>query len=190
MQNLQVLGIPGSLRRDSLNRKALRIAMQFAAELGAEVGHADLKELALPVYDGDVEAEGMPQSVLRLKAMVEAADALLIASPEYNHSIPGGLKNAIDWLSRGRNSLDGKVVALFGASNGQFGTARGQLAVRQTLGALNVLVLPQPLVYIRQAEHAFQPDGSFQDSKTADLLKALVARALRVAALLKSDAAV
>ena len=100
------------------------------------------------------------------------------------------MKNAIDWLSRGRNSLDGKVAALFGASNGLFGTARGQIAVRQTLGALNVLVLPQPLVYIRLGEHAFRPDGSFQDSKTSDLLKALVERALRLAAQLKANPAV
>jgi len=185
MQKLKVLGISGSLRRDSYNRKALQIAKRFAAEAGAEVAEADLKELALPIYDGDIEAQGLPESVLRLKAAVEAADVLLIASPEYNHSISGALKNAIDWLSRQKNSLDGKVAAVFGASTGVFGTARGQLHVRQTLAALNVLVIPQPLVYIGMASDAYNPDGSFKNPKTAEVLKRLVERALKVAGQVK-----
>src|SRR5690349_2107491 len=123
MRNVKVLAISGSLRRESFNRKALTIARSLAAEFTSEIQEADLKELALPVYDEDIETAGMPESVTRLKAMVGAADVLLIASPEYNHSIPGGLKNAIDWLSRGGNSLDGKVAAIFGASNGPYGTA-------------------------------------------------------------------
>jgi chromate reductase len=144
------------------------------------VNEADLKELALPVYDGDVEAEGVPAQVTRLKTMVEAADVLLIASPEYNQSIPGGLKNAIDWLSRGRNSLDGKVAAVFGASPGLLGTARGQIQVKYVLGVLNVTVIQQPQVYIRQADQAFKPDGSLKDPKTTALLQKLVERALLV----------
>jgi chromate reductase len=186
MQGMKVLAISGSLRRDSYNRKALQIARQFAAELGAEVAEADLKQLALPVYDEDIENEGVPQGVARLKGAVEAADVLLIASPEYNHSIPGGLKNAIDWLSRGRNSLDGKVAAIFGASSGPFGTARGQIQLRYVLGVLNVIVIPQPLVYIRNGGDAFHPDGSFKDPKTADLLKRLIERTLKVASRLQS----
>ena len=110
---------------------------------------------------------------------------MLIASPEYNHSITGALKNAIDWLSRGGNSLDGKVAAVFGASSGLFGTARGQIHVRQILAVLNVLVIPHPLIYIRQAGEAFQPDGSLTDPKTAEQLKRLVERALKVAGQLK-----
>lgn len=113
---IKVLVISGSLRRDSFNRKLLNVAKKMAAELGAEVSEADLKELSLPVYDGGIEAQGMPESVQKLKAAVEATDVLLIASPEYNHSISGALKNAIDWLSRGENSLDGKLAAIFGAS--------------------------------------------------------------------------
>ena len=181
MQKLKALGISGSLRRDSYNRKALQIAKRFAAEAGAEVTESDLKELALPIYDGDIEAQGLPESVLRLKAAVEAADVLLIASPEYNHSISGALKNAVDWLSRQKNSLDGKVAAVFGASTGVFGTARGQYHLRQTLASLNVLVIPQPQVYIGSAADAFQADGSFKNPKTAELLQRLVARALTVA---------
>ncbi|MBI2820136.1 MAG: NAD(P)H-dependent oxidoreductase [Acidobacteria bacterium] len=186
MHGMKVLGIAGSLRRDSFNRKALHIAKQLAAATAAEVEEADLKELALPVYDGDIEAEGMPQQVVRFKAMVEGADVLLIASPEYNHSIPGGLKNAIDWLSRGRNSLDGKVAAIFGASSGPYGTARGQIQLRYVLGVLNVLVIPQPMVYIRNGAEAFNPDGSFQNPQTTEMLKRLVDRALAVSAQLRS----
>jgi chromate reductase len=179
MQKLKVLGISGSLRRDSYNRKALQMAKRFAAEAGAEVTEVDLKELALPIYDGDIEAQGLPESVLRLKAAIEAAHVLLIAAPEYNHSISGALKNAIDWLSRQKNSLDGKVAAIFGASTGVFGTARGQYHLRQTLASLNVLVIPQPQVYISSAADAFHPDGSFKNPKTAELLQRLVERALR-----------
>jgi chromate reductase len=182
MQKIHVLGIAGSLRKESLNRRALQIAKRFATELGAEVDEADLKELALPVYDEEIETQGMPGSVTRLKQMVEAADVLLIASPEYNHSIPGGLKNAIDWLSRGKNSLDGKVTALFGASSGPYGTARGQIHVRYVLNVLNVLVTPQPMVYIRNGEDAFNADGSLKDPKTAAVLKKLVERTLGTAA--------
>ena len=187
MQRVKVLAISGSLRRDSFNRKALRIAKQLAAATAAEVQEADLKQLALPVYDGDIEAEGIPDQVVRFKAMVEAADVLLIASPEYNHSIPGGLKNAIDWLSRGRNSLDGKVAAIFGASNGPYGTARGQIQLRYVLGVLNTLVIPQPMVYIRNGAEAFSPDGSFKDPKTTEILKRLIDRALAVSARLTPD---
>jgi chromate reductase len=129
----------------------------------------------------------MPEPVLRFKAMVEAADVLLIASPEYNHSVPGSLKNAIDWLSRGGNSLDGKVAAIFGASTGAFGTARGQIQLRSVLTALNVLVIPQPMVYIRNAADAFNPDGSFREPKTTEILKRLVHRAITVAARLKAN---
>lgn len=186
MQGPRVLAISGSLRRDSYNRKALQIAKQLAAATASSVEEADLKQLGLPVYDGDVEDEGMPEQVVRFKAMVERADVLLIASPEYNHSIPGGLKNAIDWLSRGRNSLDGKVAAIFGASTGIYGTARGQIQLRYVLTVLNTLVISQPMVYIGKAAEAFLPDGSFKDPKTTEVLKRLIDHTLQVAAKLKS----
>jgi len=185
MAGLNVLGMSGSLRRESYNRKALQVAKRFAADAGAQVSEADLQELALPIYDGDLEAQGMPDSVLRLKAAVETADVILIASPEYNHSISGALKNAIDWLSRRKNSLDGKVAAVFGASTGGFGTVRGQYHLRQTLGALNVTVIPQPQVHIGRAADAFNSDGALQNAQTAALLQRLVASALRTASRLK-----
>ncbi len=171
---LKVLGISGSLRNDSFNRKLLQIAKKIASDLGAEVSEADLKELNLPIYDGDIEAQGLPESVKKFKAAVEANDVLLIASPEYNYSISGALKNALDWASRGGNSFDGKWAVIFGASSGSFGTLRGQFQLRQIFYDLNVLVLPQPQVFIKFAGEAFNPDGSFKDPKTYETLKTLI----------------
>lgn len=185
MPKLKVLAISGSLRRDSYNRKALRIATQIAEDLGAEIAEADLKELALPIYDGDIEAAGFPESVLKLKAMVEAADVLLIATPEYNFSVPAALKNALEWLSRGDEEADGKVAAIFGAATGGMGTVRAQLHLRQVLLDLNVLVLPKPQVHIRLARQAFNPDGSFSDQKTHELLKNLIQKTFDFALQLK-----
>ena len=122
---LKVLGISGSLRKYSYNRKALQIAKKIASDLGAEVSEADLKELNLPIYDGDIEAQGLPESVKKFKAAVEVNDVLLIVSPEYNYSISGALKNAFGWASRGGNSFDGKWAVIFGVSPGAFGTLRG-----------------------------------------------------------------
>lgn len=178
---LKVLAISGSLRKDSYNRKALQVAKKFAAELNAEVNEADLKELNLPIYDGDIEAQGMPESVQKFKKEVEENDVLLIASPEYNYSISGVLKNAIDWLSRGGNSLDGKAAVIFGASPGPFGTLRGQYHLREILFALNVFVLPQPQVFIRSAHEAFNADGSFKDEKLSNQLKDLIEKTLNFA---------
>lgn len=174
MKKIRVLAISGSLRKDSYNRKALKIAKNIATKLGAEVKEADLKQLNLPIYDGDIEAKGFPQSVKKLKKLVEEADVLLIASPEYNRSISGALKNAIDWLSRSNNSLDNKVVAIFGASTGNFGTLRGQNHLRQILAALNVFILPQPQVFIPLAHEAFSPNGSLKDKKIYKRLDNLI----------------
>lgn len=185
MTPLKVFAISGSLRRDSYNRKALQIAKQFATEAGAEVQEADFDALALSVYDGDLEAQGFPEPVQKLREAVAAADVLLIASPEYNYSVPGGLKNAIDWLSRGGNVLNGKVAAIFGVSSGPFGTVRMHSHLRQVLSGLNVFLLPQPQVLIRFGGEAFNPDGSFKDEKTAELLKKLVTETLLFAQKLK-----
>ena len=185
MEKIKVLGISGSLRTESYNRKALQIAKRFATEAGAEVKETDLRELALPIYDGEIEAKGVPESVAILKAAVETADLLLIASPEYNGSVSGALKNAIDWLTRGKNSLDGKTAAVFGASTGMFGTIRGQIHLRYVLGLLNVQIAQHPMVHIRLAAEAFNADGSLKDPKTAELLRKLVGNALKLAGRLK-----
>jgi len=181
MQPLSVLAISGSLRSDSYNRKALQLAKKIAEEWDAHVEEIDLRALAIPLYDGDIEAAGFPETVLRLKAAVEAAHVLLIASPEYNHSIPGVLKNAIDWLSRGKNSLKGKYAAIFGASTGPYGTVRMQPHLRQVLACLNVVVLPQPQVMILSAAEAFAPDGTLKDERLSGQLKTLVTATLAMA---------
>ncbi len=171
---MNILAVSGSLRTASYNRMALKIAMRIAKKTGATVREADLKTLALPLYDGDIEDAGMPPSVTKLKKMVEACDVLIIASPENNHSISAPLKNALDWLSRGKNSLSHKHAAIFGASDGNFGTVRGQAHLRQILAALNVIVLPQPQILIRNCKTAFTDKGEFVDEMTTKLLTQLI----------------
>jgi chromate reductase, NAD(P)H dehydrogenase (quinone) len=185
VRNIKVVGIAGSLRRDSYNRKALRIAGRLMAEAGLRVDYIDLKQLDLPLYDADIEAQGFPDSVKSLRAAVESADIVLIATPEYNHSVPGVLKNAIDWLSTGENMLDGKVAAIFGASTGLFGTMRAQIHLRQTLAALNVMLAPQPQVFIRTAKDMFNDDETLRDAKVHDQLKLLLEGTLQLARGLK-----
>lgn len=178
--------ISGSLRTGSLNRKALRLAGKIAAEMGCETVEIDLKKLSLPIYDGDLEAAGMPDAVKELRAMVDGLDLLIIASPEYNHSISGALKNAIDWLSVGKNILDGKTAAIFGVSTGLFGTMRGQAHLRQVLNALNVTVLPQPQLFIRSGNDAFTADGSLSDGKSFSQMQKLISKTIGMATLIKN----
>ena len=181
IQLLHILALSGSLRSESSNRKALQIAKKIASELGSDVREMDLKTLALPVFDEDLRAQGFPESVVTLKQAIEAADVLLIATPEYNHSIPGPLKNAIDWASDKTNPFSGKTAAIFGASIGLFGTLRAQLHLRQVLAALNVDLVPQPQVFIRSAREAFLPDGSLADAQTFKQLRSLIEETLKLA---------
>lgn len=182
---LTVLGIAGSLRRGSYNRGLIRAAMELAPPGIGIVSH----ELGdLPLYDADVEAEGDPPPVANLKRAIAAADALLIATPEYNHCVPGVLKNAIDWASRpSRNSvLTDKPVAILGASTGGGGTARAQAHLRDGLAYTNGLVLPLPEVLVSSAAAKFDAEGNLTDAETRDdvrdLLKALAVwvRRLRI----------
>ena len=181
VKTLNILAFAGSLRSESFNRKALQIAKQIASELNANVIELDLKTLNLPMLDEDLRANGFPESVKKLKNAIASTDVLLIATPEYNHSIPGVLKNAIDWASDKTNPFDGKVAAIFGASNGLFGTLRAQLHLRQVLAALNVELVPQPQVFIRSAQSAFMPDGSLVDQKIKQQLRQLIEATLTLA---------
>jgi len=181
IQPLHILAISGSLRTESFNRKVLQIAKKMTSEQGADVREIDLRTLALPVFDEDLRIHGFPESVITLKQAIEAADVLLIATPEYNHSIPGPLKNAIDWASDKTNPFAGKAAAIFGASTGLFGTLRSQLHLRQVLTALNVELVPQPQVFIRSADEAFLPDGSLVDSKLMKQLHILIQETLKLA---------
>jgi chromate reductase len=178
---IHILAMAGSLRKESFNRRALIIAQKIASELGGNVHEIDLKTLALPVFDADLREHGFPQSVTTLKHEIESSDVLLIATPEYNHSIPGPLKNAIDWASDKTNPFDGKVAAIFGVSNGLNGTLRAQIHLRQVLAALNIELLPQPQVFIRSAREAFLPDGSLADAQITKQLRLLIEETMKLA---------
>lgn len=183
-----VTGISGSLRTGSTNTAALRQALRFAADTGAETRAITLKGLDIPMYDEDIASTPTPD-VEALRSALASTDLLVIASPEYNYSVPGGLKNAIDWLSKPRNILNGKVAAIMGASGGPFGTIRMQPHLRAILTALNVFVVPQPQIFIRNAREAFTPDGDFVDPKLRDQVRLLVSKSLALAEALGEPAA-
>jgi chromate reductase len=150
---MRVLGISGSLRRDSLNSALLRAAAE-RLPAGAElIEYERLREI--PPYDADVEAEGTPDVVAELREAVRAADAVLVATPEYNHSLPGQLKNALDWISRpaGESALSGKPAAAIGASTGMFGAVWAQAEARKVLGALGGRVVEAELPIARGGDH-------------------------------------
>lgn len=176
--SLRFLGIAGSLRAASYNRGLIRAAIDVAPA-GTSVVHYDLA--AIPMFNADVEASGDPPPVAEFRRAIAAADALLIATPEYNHCVPGVLKNAIDWASRpARGSvLTGKPVAIMGASTGLGGTARAQAHLRDGLAYTNGFVLPLPEVLVGLAGERFDDDANLTDQDTRqeirDLLVALAA---------------
>ena len=174
--SLTILGIAGSLRRASYNRGLIRAAVELAPA-GISVVPYDLAEI--PLFNADVEAEGDPAAVADFKRAIAGADALLIATPEYNHCVPGVLKNAIDWASRParRSVLSEKPVAIVGASTGRGATARAQAHLRDGLAFTNGLVLPLPEVLVGLAGERFDDAGDLTDEETRaevrDLLVAL-----------------
>jgi chromate reductase len=176
---VSVLGIAGSLRAGSYNRALLRAAQELAPA-GVEVTEFDLRPI--PLYDGDLEAEGDPEPVCALKDAISAADALLVVTPEYNHSIPGVLKNAIDWASRPAlgSPLAGKPVAIAGASTGLSGTRRAQEHLRQALAFPQARVLDEPRLLVPEAFFKFDEDGRLGDPDTIEALGAIL-EALRSA---------
>ncbi len=172
----KIVGISGSLRQGSFNTKLLQVCTTLLPA-GVSLEIASIRDV--PLYDGDVEAQGIPAGVARLKDQVAAADALLIVSPEYNHSMPGVLKNAIDWMSRPSSDIGrvfkGRPVALIGASPGQFGTARGQVSWLSALRA--VLLRPYfeaDAFYLGRAHQAFDEQGALKDPKSVELLQAFL----------------
>jgi chromate reductase len=172
-----VLAIPGSLRRRSYNRGLVRAAVDCAPD-GMSVHVAD-DLAAIPLFDEDLEqSTGRgPEPVRRLREQVASVDGLLIATPEYNQSIPGVLKNAIDWLSRPgpEEVLAGKPVAITGASSGRWGTRLAQAALRQTLTAAEAVVLPRPALFVREAERLFDEHGRLAHEPTREQLRGLLA---------------
>jgi chromate reductase len=164
-----VVGFAGSLRRASLNRALLRAA----AELASDRLTVDIHELSdIPLYNQDVEDAGSPAAVASLRDAIRGADGLLIAAPEYNHGVPGVLKNTIDWLSRPpRGSvLNSKPVGIIGASPGMTGTARSQSQLRQAFVFTNSYAMPQPEVLVGRAHEKFDAEGRLTDESTRKFL--------------------
>ncbi|MDX6631576.1 MAG: hypothetical protein QOH00_3822 [Gaiellales bacterium] len=165
---LRIAGVAGSLRRASFNRGLLRAAVESAPE-GMEIEPLEIREL--PHYDADLDVDGGPDVVRTFKAHIIAADGLLIATPEYNYSIPGVLKNAIDWASRApERAMHDKPVAVMGATPGRWGTVRSQMALRQVLVFPSCRVLPGPLFQIAGAREHFDAEGNLTDAGTREQL--------------------
>ena len=172
MAKLKVAVLVGSLRKDSMNKKLGKAL----ARLGADRFEAQFLEIGdLPLYNQDLEAD-FPKTAQRLKDEIKAADAVLIVTPEYNRSMPGPLKNAIDWASRpyGTNSFAGKPAAICGASPGAIGTACAQHNLRPTLGYLDVILLSQPEVYFQFKEGLIDAEGNISDPETQKFLQGFV----------------
>jgi chromate reductase len=170
---MKVLGISGSLRKGSYNTGALRAAQALAPD-GMTIDMAEIGDI--PLYNEDVRSAGLPPSVERFRKEIAAADALLFVSPEYNFSIPGVLKNAIDWASRPPNQpFNERPVAIMGASGGPLGTARMQYDLRKTLYGLNAFVLNKPEVFIREAGTKFDEAGNLTDETTKEFIGKLLA---------------
>ena len=170
---IKMLGFAGSLRKESYNRSALRAAIKLVPQ-GAQLDTFELDNI--PPFNQDHEREP-PDAVRAFKAAITAADAILIVTPEYNYSVPGVLKNAIDWASRpyGDNAWDGKTVGVMGASSGALGTARAQYHLRQMFVFLNMFPLNQPEVMIPYADDKFDNEGNLKDQKTTQKIRELLA---------------
>jgi chromate reductase len=170
-QPIRVLGIAGTLRRAAYNRWLLQAA-QEGAPSDMEITIFDLADI--PMYNQDLDKDGVrPEPVERFKQAITNADALLIATPEYNHNIPGVLQNALDWASRpaGKSPLAAKPAGIMGAATGAIGTARAQQQLKLVLFATLAVVLPHPGVVIGQAQEKFDAEGKLVHAPTRDFLQ-------------------
>ncbi len=179
MDQTKILGIVGSLRKGSYNHLALKAAQELVPK-GAVLNLVELH--GIPVFDQDTEM-AMPAAVLEFKRRILEADAILFATPEYNYSVSGVLKNAIDWASRpyGESAWTGKPAAVMGASTGNFGSARAQYHLRQILVTLEMPTVNQPEVMIRNAVQWFDPDGRLIDAPTRAHIQQLLAALVQLA---------
>jgi chromate reductase len=171
---VRVLGFAGSLRKASYNRALLRAVVELAPD-NLRVDSFDLA--AVPLYNGDVEAAGEPDGVAAFKQAIRDADVVLMVTPEYNHGVPGVMKNAVDWASRppGKAPLNGKPVGIIGASPGMTGSARGQSQLRQAFEFTNSFCMPQPEVLVFRAHEKFDAQGKLTDVPTTEFLKKYLA---------------
>jgi chromate reductase len=169
----KILGIAGSLREGSFNRAALRAAQSLMPQNAQLEIYESLGEI--PPFNQDKETS-LPKPVKELKKAIKEADAILLVTPEYNYSVPGVLKNAIDWASRpyGENAWENKVVALMGASSNMLGTGRAQYHLRQMFVFLNIHTLNRPEVMIANAQDKFDENGQLKDQYTIDKIRLLL----------------
>ena len=172
---MRLFALAASLRAGSLNRKLLHVAAGLARDHGAEVDVADFSEFTLPYFDADLQArDGIPEAAQALGRRLLAADGMLLASPEYNFSLPGHLKNTIDWLSRIRPvPIRGKSALLLSASTGPIGGIRGLWQLRIPLEGLGMHVHPDMYI-VPHGNDAFTPDGGLKDLKAAERLDGLI----------------
>jgi chromate reductase, NAD(P)H dehydrogenase (quinone) len=176
----RILAFAGSLRKDSYNKKLVKIAIKGAEEAGAQVTYIDLKDYPLPIYDQEIEdSQGLPANALKLKQLMESHDGFLISCPEYNSSMSAVFKNTIDWVSRQAKpdevylcAFIDKVVTLMSASPGALGGMRCLVHVRSMFSNINSIVLPQQKS-IHNAGKAFKEDGSLVDAKQEEEVKNL-----------------
>lgn len=178
---VHIIGLCGSLRQNSFNKRLLERALYHAQQRGAQCTLCNATLLELPPFNEDNARSASPPPVLELKNLIASADLLIITTPEYNHSIPGVLKNMIDWDSYNGNPFDGKVAVIMGASPGKLGTVRAQLHLRQILTALGVYVIEKPQLFVSEAHSAFSKDGSLVDQNSETMLIQLVERGLHSA---------
>jgi len=179
----RILTFAGSLRKDSYNKKLARLAAEALRAAGAEVTLLDLADYPMPIFNQDDEdAHGLPETARRFKALLRGHDGFLIASPEYNSSFSGVLKNAIDWASRAESddeaplvAFAGKSAALVAASPGALGGLRGLVPLRMLLGNIGVFLLPDQIA-IPDAANAFDASGAFTDARRSGQLDALARR--------------
>ena len=171
-RKIRILGIAGSLRTGSYNKAILKNAVKLAPS-NAEITIFDIKDI--PIFNQDFE-KTPPDEVIKLKKAIKNSDAILFVTPEYNYSIPGVLKNAIDWASRpyGDNSWEDKPVGIMGAANGMVGTARAQYHLRQMFVFLNMHPLNKPEVMIPLVSEKIDKDGNLTDEKTKEKIKELI----------------
>ena len=170
-QGFRILGVAASLRRASLNGGLLRAAREMSPE---DVVYDGFDLGKMPFFNADVEAEGDPEPVAELKQKIQAADAVLIASPEYDYAVPGVLVTALDWALRPPTPLRHKSVGIIGASPGASGTARSQMILRQILLHAPAYVMPEPQILVGSARQRFDEEGNLTDEETRERLERFV----------------
>lgn len=185
---VRLLVIPGSTRTDAFSKKLARAATALATRNGIDATVVDLRDHAMPLYDGDLEtASGLPEAAVRLREIVKQHQAVLFATPEYNASLPALLKNTLDWLSRpyarepGVSVWKGKVAGLLSSSPGALGGLRALVHLRQVLMNLGLLVVTEQFA-LGNAATAFTPDGGLVDGKAQATVLAIAQRVVHVAA--------